>query len=228
MKRVLALVVGCLLLAACTTTNVRVASAGLQRPAAGARVLVLQPEVQLAVLTAGGVNEARADWSQAGQENLAREIEAQLKSRSHGFTMLDPEAAMSGRTGQLMRLNAAVGQSILLHNYMGLALPTKPTFDWTLGDGASRLADEQGADYALFVNARGNYASGGRVATAIGMAMLGVSVPMGQQQVMASLVDLRTGKVVWFNVATAGPNADMREAAGAARLTTSLLKEIPL
>jgi uncharacterized 2Fe-2S/4Fe-4S cluster protein (DUF4445 family) len=62
----------------------------------------------------------------------------------------------------------------------------------------------------------------------LGAAMLGVAVPLGSQQVFASLVDLRTGQVVWFNVATAGPNADMRSADGAAALTTAVLKGAPL
>jgi hypothetical protein len=62
----------------------------------------------------------------------------------------------------------------------------------------------------------------------VGAALLGVSVPLGQQQVFASLVDLRTGRVVWFNVAVAGPQADMRSQEGAQSLCRSLLKGVPL
>jgi len=190
--------------------------------------MALQPEVQLSLLTAGGVQEPRADWSKTAQANLASEIESQLKQRSHGLKMLEADSVMEGRTGQLLRLNEAVGQSILLFGY-AIKLPSKgKEFDWTLGEGAKALGEVQGADFALFINARGTYASGGRIATAIGLSMLGVSVPLGQQVVLASLVDLKTGRVVWFNVAVAGPNADMRKPEGAAELTTSLLKNIPL
>jgi uncharacterized 2Fe-2S/4Fe-4S cluster protein (DUF4445 family) len=62
----------------------------------------------------------------------------------------------------------------------------------------------------------------------IGMAMLGVSIPLGSQQIFASLVDLRTGQVVWFNVATAGPQADIRTPEGANLLVKDLLKGVPL
>jgi hypothetical protein len=229
MQRLLAVVSACLLLAACTTTNSRVAVQDGAKPAAGAQILMLQPDVQLAVLTAAGIEEARADWSQQAQANLAREIETQLKGRAHGLKTIAADTAMDGRSGQLLRLNVAVGQSIQAFSYGSEKLPSKPTgFEWTLGEGAQVLAVEQGADYALFVNARGTYASSGRVVTAIGLAMLGVSVPLGHQQVLASLVDLKTGRVVWFNVATTGQNADMREPAGTASLVTSLLKSIPL
>ena len=229
MKRLLPIAFACLWLAACTTTNTRLADAAAPKPPAGSQVVLMQPGVQLGLLTAGGITEPRADWAKQAQENLSREIQAQLKARAHDFKMLDPEQEMDGRSGQLLRLNGAVGQSILLFSYGPYTLPTKgKAFDWTLGDGVKTLAERHGAQYALFVNAQGNYASGGRVAASIGMAMLGVAIPLGQQQVMASLVDLKTGKVVWFNVAVAGPGADMREPAGAASLTESLLKNIPL
>jgi len=229
MQRFLAILLACALTAACTTTSAKLAFETSTKPAPGARVLLLQPEVSLAVLTAAGVQEPRADWSMAARDNLSREIEAQLKARSHNYKMLDPNDAMAGRSGQLLRLNSAVGQSILAFSYGAYPLPTKKDgFDWTLGEGVSALAESQGADYALFVNSQGTYASGGRVATMIGLAMLGVSVPLGQQQVFASLVELKTGRVVWFNVAVAGPNADMRETEGCASLVKSLLKTLPL
>lgn len=229
MKKWMALAAMCVSLAACTTTATKVAFKDGPRPTAGSQVMALQPDVQLALLTASGMQEPRADWSQQAKANLTRELENQLKAKAHGFKIVDPESVMGGRTGQLLRLNEAVGQSIIVFSYSGLKLPTKgKDFDWTLGEGVKALASDQGADYALFVNARGTYASGGRYATAIGMAMLGVSVPLGQQQVLASLVDLKTGRVVWFNVVTAGPSADMREAEGASSLCASLLKNIPL
>lgn len=228
MKRLIAVVLAGLCLAGCTVTNTKL-GLNLASPPAGARVLLVKPDVQLAVLTAGGVDEARADWSQQGQSNLEQSVATQLKSKSYAFKEVDPNTIMSGRSGQLIRLHQAVGESILTFGYGLYALPTKKAgLDWTLGDGAKALADSQGADYALFVHASGNYASGGRVATAVGMAVIGVHIPLGSQTVFASLVDLRTGQVVWFNTALAGPSDDMRTPAGAATLTTSLLTKIPL
>jgi hypothetical protein len=219
----------CALLAACTTTKAKLAFDNPTRPAPGARVLVLQPDVQLNILTAAGLQEPRADWSIAARQNLAAEIDKALGARAHNFKTLDPNAAMAGRPGQLLRLHGAVGQSILSFNYGAYALPTKKgNFDWTVGDGAQTLGGEYGADYALFVTGMGSYASGGRIATMIGLSMLGVSVPLGSQQVFCSLVDLKTGRVIWFNVANAGPNADMREQAGAQSLVASLFKTLPL
>jgi hypothetical protein len=56
----------------------------------------------------------------------------------------------------------------------------------------------------------------------------GVNVPMGGQQVLTLLVDLKTGQVLWSQVASAGPGVDMREAQGAQTLIATILKEAPL
>lgn len=228
MKKLLAIVAACLLAAACTTTNTKI-MANPVKPAPGARILLVEPDVQLAVLTAAGLQEARADWSEQGKALMTGEIERQMKARAHSYQMLDPTSAMDGRAGQLLRLNEAVVRSIQMFNYGYVSLPTKKgAFDWTLGEGAQVLGETYQADYALFLIGRGNYASGARVATAVGLAVLGVGVPIGGQQCMASLVDLKTGRVVWANVAITGPNDDMRKPEGAARLVEAVLKDAPL
>jgi hypothetical protein len=219
-----------LCLAACTTTAVKTAAPGtISAPVANSKVLVVEPDVQLSLLTAAGMQEARQDWSQQGHNNLSASLKTALEGKTHRFEVLDPETARDGASGQLLRLHDAVGQSILAFNYGVLKLPNKRgVFDWTLGEGAQVLGKAHEADYALFVTGRGSYSSGGRKALMIGAAMLGVSVPLGSQQVFASLVDLHTGQVVWFNVATAGPSADMRSPQGASELTQSVLKGVPL
>lgn len=224
------MLLACLAMAACTTTEVRKAApTAIAAPVADSKVIVVNPDVKLAVLTAAGLQEPREDWSQSARANLNTAINDALKGRAHRFEALDPQASMDGRAGQLLRLHEAVGQSILVYSYGGLRLPTKAKgFDWTLGEGAQVLGQQHQAAYALFVTGRGTYASAGRAAVMIGAAMLGVGVPMGSQQVFASLIDLHTGQVVWFNVATAGPNADIRSPAGAAALTRDLLKGAPL
>ena len=78
------------------------------------------------------------------------------------------------------------------------------------------------------MTANGTYASAGRKALMVGAALLGVSLPLGHQYAFASLVDLKTGRIVWFNVANAGPDADMRDPQGSKILVGALLKDAPL
>lgn len=217
------------LLTACASSSPRTFTGTYAPPPAGSRVLVMTPDVQLVVLTTAGLQEPREDWSQSGRDNLARAIAAHISREGHAPSTLDPATAMEGRTGQIIRLHDAVGTSILAVNYGGVNLPTRrDNFEWTLGEGVQELATQYNADYALFITARGSYASSGRVAAMVGLAILGVGVPLGGQQAFASLVDLRTGNVVWFNVAQASPNQDMRDISGATGFTQTLLRGAPL
>lgn len=221
MKRILALAMVCVLAAACTTTNVKKAPAGLIAPSAGAKVLVVEPDIQLSILTFSGLAESRADWSQSARDNIQKEVQAALEGRSHPLRNLAQGEGLDGRSGQLLRLHEAVGRSIMTGQYL---LPTKrDSFDWTLGEGAQALGSRYDSDYALFVFGSGSYSSAGRV-----LASALVGGPTGMQQLFASLVDLKTGQIVWFNSAFAGPADDMRTPAGAHGLVTALLKDIPL
>lgn len=230
MKRLLIISLMLALAACSTTTNIKNAATDkISAPVANSKVLLIQPDVQLSILTAAGLPESRQDWSNQGRDNLATSIKSAMEGKSHRFEILDPRDSISDRSSQLLQLHDAVGQSIIAFNYGLYQLPTKKgSFDWTLGEGAQALGRDQKADYALFITGRGSYASAGRKAVMVGMALLGVGVPLGGQSAFASLVDLHTGQVVWFNVAYAGPDDDMRSPAGAATLTTALLKGAPL
>ena len=73
---------------------------------------------------------------------------------------------------------------------------------------------------------RDSYTSGERIATMIIMALLGVGLGGGVQVGYASLVDLNTGRVLWFNqlVRVSG---DLREPAKAVETLEALLANFP-
>ncbi len=221
-------ITACLFLAACTTTNTRLADKAPTKPAAGAKILIVQPDIELSLLTVTGLQEARADWSSQARANIKRELEEAATAKSHVFRSLDPASVEDQRALQLLRLHEAVGDSIRGFNYGFYKLPTKKSFDWTLGAGTQSLAQTYDADYALFTTGRGSYSSGGRKAAMVGAALLGVGLPMAQQYAFTSLIDLKTGKVVWFNVAMAGTDSDMRSPEGAETFAKALLKDAPL
>jgi hypothetical protein len=130
---------------------------------------------------------------------------------------------------ELARLNVAVGRSILLHKHTpGQELPTKKgQFDWTLGELATGYGAASGYDYALFLHARDSFASSGRAAVqAIGMlgCLVGVCVVPsgGTQMAFVSLVDLKTGNVVWFNYLVSSVG-DIRTRKGADAMVNKLL-----
>jgi hypothetical protein len=210
-------------------------------PSGNYKLLVLRPDVTVGSLTTGGMVEPRADWTEQARASIVQALKAQQAARGGNVTIIERRNALPGVSEQELadveRLNFAVDQSIVLHKYLGDYLPTKrgKGLDWTLGQQAVRLGQKTGYDYALFLHAEDQVASGGRIALGVlGLAgcFIGFCAPNigGANQLdYASLVDLKTGEVVWFNVVQAGSQVpgikfgDLRTPQGASQMVERLL-----
>jgi hypothetical protein len=216
----------CGLLAACTQTSTKLAEAApiTWSDQSGKRVILVDPDVELSELTAGGMTEARADWTATGKTFIRDDIAASLQAK--GISLVTMDAAADRHEVQLVKLHGAVGLSILQNALLNL--PTKAKkFDWTLGPGVAAIRGHYHGDYALFVFVRDSYTTAGRALVMLGAAMLGVGIQGGQQIGFASLVDLHTGRIVWFN-RLASSSGSLKEAKGAQTTVQNLLSGIPL
>lgn len=205
------------------------------------KLLVLRPDVTVGSLTTGGLVEPRADWIEQARANIIQALRAQQAARGGNVKIIERRTELPGVSAQELadveRLNYAVDQAIVEHKYLGDYLPTKRGrgLDWTLGQEAVRLGQKSGYDYALFLHAEDQVASTGRIALGvIGLAgcFVGFCAPNvgGATQLdYASLVDLKTGEVVWFNVVRASSEipgikfGDIRTPQGAAQMVDRLL-----
>jgi len=230
----------CAALSGCVQTQ-QYADVQFTPPSGDYKLLVLRPDVTVGSITTGGMVQPRADWTDQARASIVQALREQQASRGGNITIVDHRNQIPGVTAQeladIERLNFAVDQAIVDAKYNGDALPTKrgKGLDWTLGADAVRLGQKTGYDYALFLHAEDQVASGGRVALGLlGLAgcFVGFCAPNigGQQQLdYASLVDLKTGEVVWFNVVAAGSQVpgikfgDLRSPQGAAQMVDRLL-----
>jgi len=227
---IVVLLLSLLALGGCKSTQVRQAedTTGHVVPIHGTIVMV-EPDIELYAVGVGGMEEPRKEWSDAARREFpaaARELLA-----AQGIT-LEPDFALPKDAGpdnqirQLQLLNQAVSISILNYGRAGSLRNKHGKFDWTLGPGVSALREATGADYALFTYIRDSYTSGGRVAMrVIAFLLLGGDIGGGVQTGLASLVDLRTGQVVWHNLLI-DQTGDLRDPAGARETAGDLLKGI--
>ena len=210
-------------------------------PQGNYKLLVLRPDVHVGSLTTGGMVEPRADWTEQARTNIIAALRAQQAALGGNLTIVERRNQLPGVAEQELadveRLNFAVDQSIVLHKYLGDYLPTKRGrgLDWTLGSDAVKLGEKTGYDYALFLHAEDSVASRGRVVLGvIGLAgcIVGFCAPNvgGAEQLdYASLVDLKTGEVVWFNVVDAASQVpgikfgELRTPEGAAQMIERLI-----
>lgn len=221
-----------LLSAGCTTTQVRRVEGPSGQPITlQGSVVMISPDIELSEVGAGGVPEPRKAWTETARQlypAAARQrLTQQGLSLRPDFT-IPIETGPEERLRQLELLNQAVSISILQYGGRGSRLRNKHgKFDWSMGPGVQELRQATGADYALFTYLRDTYSSSGRAAMRIiGFVLLGGDIGGGAQIGVASLVDLRSGQVVWHNLLV-DQTGDLRTPAGASETAGDLLKGFP-
>lgn len=226
-------------LTACTSTNNRRAD-NMKADAkigAGKTVVILEADVELSELLAGGVEEPRVAWTKAAEANINYAIEQDLKSRAIKLVPRTETltAENKAQLKQLELLTQTVGFSIVRYQLSPYySLPTKKAgFDWSVGPNVALLKQAYGADYAMVTLVRDSYASGGRKAIAIlgvlAAVATGVNVgaSTGQRFGYTLLLDLTTGKVIWANFMSS-ETGDLRNEEDAKKVVKSMLAGMPL
>lgn len=143
---------------------------------AGKRVLLMPTDVELSLLTAGGIEEPKAEWTSKAKGHITPALREILKTDNVSIIQYRGRD-VAKRHVQLVKLHDAVGRTILLSKYTRrlplLTKREKNAFDWSLGRNVSLLRKKYRADYALFVFVRDSYASGGRKALVFMSSLVG-------------------------------------------------------
>lgn len=205
----------------------RALAPGFEALPAGAKAVLMPVDVELFSLSAGGVAEPRADWTASAQAHMNQALKRRLSELRLDLTAIDEKAA--DEFAEQVGLHAAVARSINLHHGVAgmWALPSKQgRLAWSF-DGAMRpLQEKLGARYGLFIWVRDSYASAERKVAMVALALLGVGLGGGAQVGYATLVDLQTGQVLWFN-RLARTSGDLREEKSAVESIQALMAGFP-
>jgi hypothetical protein len=197
------------------------------RPAAS-KLVVVPVDIELFSISGGGVSEPKADWTNTAQLYFNKALLSLPALKTSNVTYLKDSDL--DELAEVNSLHGAVASSIFIHHMLGGGVNKLPTKDgkllWSMGDAVSGLRAKTGADYALFTWVRDTYASAERKAAIVMMAILGVGIAGGTQVGYASLVDLKTGQVMWFNNLLRG-SGDLREEKPATETVQLLLTKFP-
>lgn len=202
------------------------------KPGTSPTVLVMTPDIEISVLTAGGLLEANAEWTAQAKEHFQSSLVEVLEEKSVtlvDYEQIDSIGPDSLAEGQVLKLHEAVGTAIRFHGQLpAFNLPSKKDkFDWTLGDSIKPLRERYDADYIVFIHLRDSFSSAGRVAANVVFALLGAGVHGGQQTGYVSLVNMETGHIVWFN-GLFSKEGDLRTKEGSLQAMKQLLGPAPL
>lgn len=226
-----------LALTACKSTHVRTTTDFATKvDLTGKKIVMVEPSIQLYEMQASGMLEPKADWTRAAREHFPAAVNAFLRNKDASLApdyYPEPDMPSDHRIRQVLALNTAVMSTIFTHSYMHVPLPTRGTkrrkpLSWTVGPGVQEIRKITNADYMLTLQISDSYSSTGRKAMMLLGAVLQVALLQGGNQGgIATLVDLNTGEVVWFNVMT-DQLGDMRDAKGSTQTARRLLKGLPL
>lgn len=196
-----------------------------------AKIVMMPADIELFSISGGGVLEPRADWTEAANRNFT----ASLRKRNAGLglDLVQMSEKDADEFSEINSLHAAIARAIAMHHFGAgtLNLPTKGgKLDWSLGEATQAVKKATGADYALFSWVRDAHASAERQAAmmAIAVLSLGRAVPRGgTQTAYASLVDLNTGRVLWFNQLRRD-SGNIRDEEQAGETVETLFRSLPV
>jgi hypothetical protein len=194
-----------------------------------AKIVVLKSDVSVAELTTGGLDQPKADWTKQAQAALEKAFATSYTER--GLQIM-PLPEMKGEDAKALsnclNLLKIVSNEALTHKvFPGEALPTKDgDLLWSLGPGIAKLGEKIGADYAITFFSRDSYITKGRKAAETVSALLGEATSDGVHAGSMTMVDLKTGALVWMNV-DAQLVGDIRSAEGARQRVEQLLRSFP-
>ena len=167
-----------------------------------AKVAIMPSDIEIFSISGGGLLEPRADWTEAATRNFRGAL--QKRKGTLGLNAIEVSERDADEFAELNSLHAAVARSIEMHHFGSgaMQLPTKAgKLDWSMGESTRAVKKATGADYAIFSWVRDSHASDERKAAMVAIAVLslGRAIPRGGfQTAYASLVELDTGRVLWF------------------------------
>ena len=206
------------------------------------KLLVLRPDVTVGSLTTGGMVEPRADWTEQARANIVAALRAQQAARGGKVTIVEHRNELPGvtaagagrRRAAELRRRPVDRRPQISRRLSADQARQGPRLDARRGRRPARPEDRlRLCACSSTPRTRSRPAAGSRLACsdlpAASSAFARPTSAAQQQLDYASLVDLKTGEVVWFNVVQAGSQVpgikfgDLRTPQGAAQMVDRLL-----
>jgi hypothetical protein len=198
------------------------------------RGLLLPIEFTVYQAGVGGRLEAVPDWTESARTNLRRAALEVAKARI-GIELVDLPELTADERAVLDDYVALARLVVLQGGQLGAKAwrVRKADFDRSLGDGLQFLYEKTGAEFAVLLDGAQVKQTGGSIFMQLALAGAGILAPGGGgTSVMASVLDLKSGEVEWFNSTTGVEvfgmgGKDVRDTSGTQDVLRSLFAPYP-
>ena len=206
------------------------------------KVAVLPFDVALYQKSASLRPVLKEDWTENAKTHLRTHLIDYFEDSDWKIDFVPESSLAQNHTlKQYSTLYEAVLESIFTYEFGNQRLPIKNKANviWTLGDSANQISELEKYDYALFIKVHDTYSTTGSIITSslfnVGMIALTayspvvpVGVPiLGLQSTYTSIVDLKTGDIIWFD-SMGSKSGDLRTEEEAIRTVRAMFKRFPL
>lgn len=201
------------------------------------KVSIFTPDMKIFKLTAGGIDQYQDEWSIKATNFMKEELRKELDTfDTIEFNYLD-KSALNKHDKEFIDEQKGifyiVAHSIIAHTYEpGTLFKHKiEDFDYTLGEELGYLNNLTDAEAILLVNGRNYIWTVGRSSLAVLSTLVTLAtgvylpVPARQEWLTASLVDIKSGDILWFNYLRMP--GDMRMPNIDRRLIQKLFRDFP-
>ncbi len=224
------------LLAGCQTIpQHRLNQRVLERPelvTAPGKVVLLPVHVEIKEMSASGITEVVPGWTDTARQLIRERVLQRGGEWLKGCRLVplpELEAEQAQRVREYDDLAKLVwADAVVMTRLGGPAWQHKIRhFDYSLGPGLKDLAERTGADRALLILGEDVHTTAGRKALSLGLAALGVAVPLGHSFLSAALIDLRTGDLLWVDTFTRADDTSFLDAEDVGKALQGLFANYP-
>jgi len=195
------------------------------------KTLLMPVDISVLEMSASGIQEEVPEWTSQAKAHMHAVLEN--NPNNFGDLTIIQLPNLSKEQQQLIEQHTALYQTVAFSALWFSQTPIAAwrhkakKFDYTLGDGLSFLAEQTGADTALFISGEDIITTDGRKATVFLAAAFGVHIPLGRAIVVSSLVDLRTGNILWLNFNTKTDSTTLVEKEDTIAVLSKLFENYP-
>ncbi len=196
------------------------------------KVILLAPDVQISLLSAGGVKEQRDDWAQTGRGHIERAIMTQLGEKGVPVQLLSPGPDLAKEVEEVRTLYRAVMNSIYTHAVQRQDNPNLfphkiKEFDYSVGS-LEKILRQHKADGLIIVYAEDEISSAGRKAMRVFQSInpFDTADRAGITWLEMALAD-KSGDILWFSSRWDAGGFDLREEKSAASFVSRVAGDYP-
>ena len=180
-------------------------------------LIALPLSVKVKEMSAGGITEEVGAWTEQAKGHIVASMRSgepfadKFELVPLGELPKDEQAVVD----EHIALFEAVAGSAMRHTMINPVdaawKPKVQHFDYTLGPGLAFLRERTGAEYALILFGEDVISSEGRKVAFVAAALFGVGIPLGHSFMLAGIVELRTGNILWLNYTFSPGSETFRE-----------------